>query len=93
MFLTNKRKLFTLHFKGYRRNRRAKNNKYKIAIIPPEIILIDVAKAAPITPQPKGKIKIQSSTTLITAVTRLQNIASFGAPSRRIINKETAIQI
>jgi hypothetical protein len=57
------------------------------------MMLMEVANAAPMTPQPKGKINSQSSTTLITAVIRLHNIASFGEPSRRMTNSDTVIHI
>ena len=53
--------------------------------------LIEVANAAPLTPQPKGKIKSQSSTTLTKAASRLHHMASFGAPSRRRANMATAV--
>lgn len=60
---------------------------------PPVTILTEVAKAAPITPQPSGKMNSQSNTTLMSADTILHHIANFGAPSNRITNSETAIHI
>lgn len=56
-------------------------------------MLIDVAKAAPMTPHSKGKIKSQSRTTLMTAEIRLHIMANFGAPSKRMMNRETVIHI
>ena len=50
-----------------------------------------IANAAPITPQPSGKMNSQSRTTFTAAAMMLHHMASFGAPSRRMANKATAI--
>ena len=59
----------------------------------PVTILIDVEKAAPMIPHPKGKTNSQSRMTLIMADIRLHIMASLGEPSNRIINKDTVIHI
>lgn len=51
-----------------------------------------VAKAAPITPHPSGKMKITSSTALATAVTRLHDMAYLGEPSSLMMNSAMASQ-
>ena len=47
------------------------------------------AKAAPVNPQPNGKINSQPSITVMIAAMILHIIANFGAPSKRIMNRQT----
>ena len=47
-------------------------------------------KAAPFTPISNGMINNQLSITLTNAATTLHTIANFGAPSKRIINRQSA---